>query len=184
MTPNFQFRLVVSAVLFTTLRVISSHVSETTLLGLILLAVWLIDISDCFIYNTFIASTDCGPNDLAYQKTDKILDWITYLAVFFLFHKIFDKTTRAVYFVLLVYRLIGVLLFVQTGNRIYLAIFFDGLNVVLLLMFLVKLFPTMQRDFFSWLIVGLLLKFFYEVAHHVGAPQISAFNIKHVSQEN
>lgn len=130
-----------------------------------LIAVSILDLVDSvpiqIIHNTHLS------NNIDYQKYDKITDMIVYLSVILL-HLICIREITTFEIVLLslyLYRLVGVILYTDTGNSIYLVVFANFVvdNVVLYL-YIRYVLHTSNRPL---IIASVLIKILYEFVHHV-----------------
>jgi hypothetical protein len=122
---------------------------------------WALDIIDC---NIFRPDLDC--NRFEYHRTDKILDWCTYLAILVLFGHVFDPTTRLLLWALLAWRLIGVIGYAMTNSVTYLHIFFDGLNSTMFVAYLASKSTFVKTHYIPSILAGLASKAVLERVHH------------------
>lgn len=123
---------------------------------------WALDVIDC--NPIFRPDLDC--KRFAYHRTDKILDWCTYLAILLLFGNVFDPTTRHLMWALLLWRLIGVIGYAITNNVTYLHIFFDGLNSTMFVAYLASKSTFVKTHYVPSILAGLAFKVALERVHH------------------
>jgi hypothetical protein len=141
-----------------------------SLLGIAALP-FILDTLDCTIFKFYkllysgVNNVNCSDQNIKYQINDKIIDLVTYFAIVLLFHKQLNKY-NVLLWILLIWRTIGVVLFTKTQNKKYLKLFFDGLNAILIVIYLASVFPYVNNNLKLFVGLGLLTKFIFETIHH------------------
>jgi hypothetical protein len=128
---------------------------------------FLLDTTDCFWYRKIVDKDfDCSYKSKSYQKADKIVDLMTYVAIVTVFYDYFDKYTLNILVAMLLYRFVGVLLFIKTDDKKYLKIFFDGINSTLIVYYLSTVNGTVSKNYNLFLLLGFVIKIIFETVHH------------------
>lgn len=105
-------------------------------------------INDIFKLNEFRIKTFEHSSKKIYQVNDKIIDILTYILLF-----LFDIDNSLKFFIL--YRLIGVLLYIYFKDPRYLIIFFDFVKEYMLYVFIFKKNT-------NYLLISIVLKIYFE----------------------
>lgn len=138
-------RLVVTVITFNTLYIYSNlHILTKNIYLILPIILLVLDKLDNILICT---------KTFYYQLNDKIVDLLSYLLVFTLI------PINNILLLLIIYRLIGVILFGITGLSIYLVIFFDFIKEYLLYIYLFK----NNNSYIYLFIVGKIL---IEYIHH------------------
>lgn len=169
MEKAFLFRLACTVLVFTIFKVCG-----VTSPGVLVGSLFLLDYLDCDVWNgkcmslNYLLGKKIAPKEESYHHTDKIIDVFTYGVFLVMFGNIFDKYTLSVLWGFTLYRFLGVMLYLQTGNRKLLFYFPDFVNstmVVYLLKYYV--FPSInQRDYNTLLLIGMVFKMWFEYVNH------------------
>jgi len=133
---------------------------------IIVILLFVLDLVDGIhvIYNdTLLQSMECFTIN-KYHKKDKIIDTLSYLYVYLLF----DLDNIALYFIL--FRLLGVIIYNFTNNKIYIIIFFDFIKEYILYRFI---FGD-NNKYLYWCIFAKIL---YEISHHFLYDKIMKYNM-------
>ena len=104
--------------------------------------------------------------DINYQLRDKVLDLFAYYYLIFLYKNIFDTKTMFVLQILLIWRTIGVLIFLKIKSNKDIWLFFDGINAVLILYSLKRYSSFLEKNYDVLLWFAIIFKIFYEPIHH------------------
>lgn len=159
MTPFFIVRIVLSLIILTIVHVLSP---DNLLYPIIL--TFVLDYLD----NPYhFVNVPYSGETFTYQKYDKVCDILTYGYIIFLYKDLMTAQFWNILVVLFTWRLIGVLLFFMTNQTQYLCIFFDGLNMSLILYYLMSdECKKNTQQLYMIMIMGCIVKIFYEQLHH------------------
>jgi hypothetical protein len=156
MVINFIFRLLVSVVVFSYLKLI--HFESLPILVILLLV---FDELDCYLSPITV---DC--RSFSYQKNDKLIDLIVYCVFIIIFSNLFDETTKKILWAFILWRLIGVIIFYETDNVRYLKIFADFINSTIIAYVIYQSFGLSRNTYYLLIILGVIIKIIYEIIHH------------------
>jgi len=128
----------------------------------LILSLILLDQIDCGRFHPLFQNC----KSLDYQSLDKINDIIAYSLVLLLFNKQFTKNTILLLIMLISYRVFGIIQFMKTKNNKYLKIFFDGINITIIMYYLSTKYMIINNNYTKFIIFGFFLKIYYEFNHH------------------
>lgn len=148
------FRLVLTILVFIVLKILG-----VKSLPLLIVLLFLFDALDCGRLSPF-KNIDCKSID--YQTSDKIVDITTYAIFIILFKDLFDKFTYYLLIVLILFRLVGIIGFVQTNNNSYLKMFPDFVNSTLIAYAIYQYFNLRRETYYILIILGMASKIAFE----------------------
>lgn len=114
------------------------------------------EIDNIFLINKYHILT----KSYTYQTLDKINDCISYILV----PVFFNVNSTLIFFI--IYRIIGVILYIITHNNNYLIIFFDFVKEYMLLFYFCNKFNYIHHYYKLILVLCILLKLLFEYYYH------------------
>jgi len=146
------FRSVSTIIIFTILYMNLNKKFMNKYLYLILpFLFYILDISDIFLYTSICAKY------FKYQSMDKIIDILSYFILFLII-----KNDKLLY-LFIIYRFIGVLLFLITKNSYCLVFFFDFIKEYLLYIFI---FGYNYNFIYIFIILKIILEYLLHIIHN------------------
>jgi hypothetical protein len=124
-------------------------------------ALFLLDQADCM----YVKANQCSGN-FTYQYKDKLCDLFAYLIFFVLYRNEFPTFFQTLFILLMVYRTIGVIRYIETKDENVLIYYFDGMNAILVAHVLTIYIPSLQKMYKPFLFFFVSLKIVYEWFHH------------------
>lgn len=153
---NLIFRILVSVSVFYYLKL--KHFES---LPILIILLFVFDTLDCALA---IFRVNC--KSIEYQKIDKMCDLFIYFIFIIMFNNLFDEQTLKLLILFMLYRLIGVVKFVETGKSIYLNIYADFINSTLIAYAVYKAFNLSNRCYYVLIIFGMIIKLISEHIMH------------------
>lgn len=132
------------------------HNNHTLYLLMPFILILLDEIDNIFLINKYHVLT----KSYTYQTLDKINDCISYVLV----PVFFNVDVILLFFI--IYRVIGVILYIITHNNNYLIIFFDFVKEYMLLYYICNKFNYVHQYYTLIIILCILLKLLFEYYYH------------------
>ena len=115
------------------------------------IVIFLFDHLDCLSFDK-----ECVTYE--YQRYDKLADIITYILFLFFYGNIFNKKILKFLWILIIYRLIGVIKFFNNNDNTILHRYFDGVNSTVII--------SCFTNNIIYILLGLIFKYNWEKIHH------------------
>ena len=84
-----------------------------------------------------------------------------------LFNDRLDSVTKNIYYILLIWRTIGVFMFTITRNKKYIVTYFDGLNGLLIVYLLSNYSEIIKKNYILFVVLVCMFKYKFEIKHHL-----------------
>lgn len=156
MIKTFMFRIVISIIVFTILKI-----KNVTSLPLLIFLLFLSDSLDC-VSSPF--PIDCI--SFYYQKNGEVVDLLMYTFFVTLFSNLFDDLTKKLLYGFILFRAIGVWKFYVTNDTKYLKYFPDFINSTLIAYAIYKQFSLSRDTYYILIIIGMIVKIIFEYKFH------------------
>jgi hypothetical protein len=133
----------------------------------IIVSFFILDSIDCDFFRILNKKDKCRKEDTDYQIADKISDLYTYILFILLFNDRLDSVTKNIYYILLIWRTIGVFMFTITRNKKYIVTYFDGLNGLLIVYLLSNYSEIIKKNYILFVVLVCIFKYKFEIKHHL-----------------
>ena len=133
----------------------------------IIVSFFILDSIDCDFFRILNKKDKCRKEDTDYQIADKISDLYTYILFILLFNDRLDSVTKNIYYILLIWRTIGVFMFTITRNKKYIVTYFDGLNGLLIVYLLSNYSEIIKKNYILFVVLVCMFKYKFEIKHHL-----------------
>lgn len=133
----------------------------------IIVSFFILDSIDCNFFRILNKKYKCRKEDIDYQIVDKISDLYTYILFILLFNDRLGSVTKNIYYILLIWRTIGVVMFTMTRNKKYIVTHFDGLNGLLIVYLLSNYSEIIKKNYILFVVLVCMFKYKFEIKHHL-----------------